>query len=149
MKDILITDFTNPDFRAAFQAYFAEFGVQIRDWDGLFREMDSSGENTAILRMDEEETVGFAMFCPVTLENWFFRARYGFLREFWVKPEHRGRGHGTALLALAEDHFRERGVTQMILTTDTAEEFYLARGYKKNGNMSAVNKDEVFIKNLA
>ena len=46
-KDILISDFTEPRFMDAFKLYFKEWDIQITDWDGLFREMNESGENRA------------------------------------------------------------------------------------------------------
>ena len=33
--DALISDFTDPLFQRAFQQYFGELGIAVKDWDGL------------------------------------------------------------------------------------------------------------------
>ena len=63
INTILLSDFTDPRFRAAFQAYFTELGISVRDWDGLFREMDGENTNRAYLMLDGSGgTVGFLQF---------------------------------------------------------------------------------------
>ncbi len=143
----LITDFGDPAFREAFRKYFREMGVSVEDWEGLFREMNDGG-NEAFLRISGGDVAGFIQFCPIMFKSWFFEGTIGFVREFWVAPERRGEGHGSALLRLAEERFREKGYGAVILTTDTAEDFYLARGYEKAPGIQAKNKDDVFVKQL-
>ena len=146
-NDILITDFCDPRFKTAFQTYFEEMDFHIRDWDGLFREMNEDGKNRAWLRLDEcEGVVGFIQFIPITFSSWFFEGKAGFIREFWIRKEFRGRGNGTALLSLAEQYFLEQGIRRFILTTATAPDFYRARGYEKDETITAKNKDDVFVK---
>ena len=151
-SDKLITDFTDPAFQAAFKQYFAELEINVKDWDGLFREMNanSGGEkNAAYVRMTEDGgVIGFIQFVPVRFTSWFFEETLGFIREFWVAEAFRGHGHGAQLLALAEDQFLERGIYTAILTTDTAERFYERRGYVRARGCRAKNKDEVFVKRL-
>ena len=133
MTDLLIRDFTDPRFQAAFQAYFQELEVRVRDWSALFREMN--GENdTAWLRLAEDgAVVGFLQFQLMPVSTWFFSARWGFIREFWVSPSYRGAGHGKALLALAEAYFLAEGIHFSLLTTDTAPAFYEKLGYHRSG----------------
>lgn len=148
-NDILISDFCDPKFKAAFQIYFAELGIQVRDWDGLFREMNEGGENRAWLRMSEDgDVIGFIQFIPIAFSSWFFEEKRGFIREFWIQKDFRGQGHGTALLELAEAYFTDRGINTLILTTDTAPDFYRSRGYEKDAAIAARNKDDVFVKRL-
>lgn len=148
--DILITDFTDARFQRAFRAYFEELNVRVTHWDRLFREMNDEGRNAAFLRIAEDgAVVGFIQFAPSALSDWFFEMPVGFIREFWIDPACRAHGHGTALLRLAEKYFRERGIRKTILTTDTAEAFYLRRGYAKDISVTAKNKDDVFIKYLS
>ncbi len=147
-SDVLIDDFTDPVFQDAFMEYFSEIGIAAYDRDGLFREMND-GMNEAYMRLDEGgNCVGFIQFCPITFTSWFFEGTCGFIREFRVSPERRGEGHGTSLLRLTEGRFREKGYGAAVLTTDSAEDFYLARGYKKAPGIRAKNGDRVFVKQL-
>lgn len=51
------------------------------------------------------------------------------LRSLVVSPALHKRGLGQLLVAKAEQHAREQGVTTVYLLTTTAEQFFLARGY--------------------
>jgi amino-acid N-acetyltransferase len=51
------------------------------------------------------------------------------LRSLVVSPALRKRGMGQLLVAKAEQHAREQGVSTVYLLTTTAEQFFLARGY--------------------
>lgn len=150
--DTLISDFSDPLFQTAFQRYFAEMGIHVKDWDGLFREMDGGNEgekNAAYVRMAADGSViGFIQFIPIRFTSWFFEETCGFIREFWVAEEFRGKGHGSALLALAERYFLEQGIRTGILTTDTAEPFYERHGYVKECGCRAKNTDGVLVKRL-
>ncbi len=147
--DRLISDFSDPRFQSAFRLYFDELGVRIKDWDGLWREMNGQEGNRAYLRVtDQGDTVGFLQFCPMVFHSWFFEAKAGFIREFWVAPAFRGQGHGAALLSLAEDCFRTQGLPCSILTSDTAPDFYRKHGYRAATGISARNHDPVFFKPL-
>ena len=148
-NDILISDFSDSRFKDAFQIYFAELGIQVKDWDGLFREMNDGGENRAWLRLSNAgDVIGFIQFIPIVFSSWFFEETRGFIREFWIREEFRGQQHGTALLSLAEAYFAERGISKLILTTDTAPGFYRSRGYERDETITAKNKDDVFVKLL-
>lgn len=147
MNDIFLTDFADLRFQKAFQAYFQELGIQVRNWEGLFTEMNSDSHgNAAYVRLDGERTAGFIQFCPMELSGWFFSQKLGFIREFWIDSEYRGQGHGTALLGLAESWFQNQGLTGAILTTDTAPAFYTRRGYQPDPGFQAKNSDPVFMK---
>ena len=151
-SDKLITDFTDPVFQAAFKQYFAELGINVKDWDGLFHEMnagDGDEKNAAYVRTGLDGGVtGFIQFVPMQFTSWFFEETLGFIREFWVAEPFRDRGHGTGLLTLAENHLLEHGICTAILTTDTAQRFYERRGYSRAHGCRAKNKDEVFVKRL-
>ena len=148
-KDTLITEFKDPLFKSAFQEYFSELGIQVKDWDSLFTEMDEDGENAAYVRTSEDGTlVGFIMFIPIVFTSWFFESTCGFIREFWIRESHRNQGHGAHLLDLAESFFRDKGITYTILTTDTVRDFYVKRGYFAAPGIKARNQDDVFVKRL-
>ncbi len=128
METRLIDSFTDESFRESFMLYFVELGITVRDWEGLFREMDTDGRgNLAYLRTDGGKAVGFIQFCPMECTGWFMTKTLGFIREFWIAPEYRGRGCGSELLGIAEGYFMEHGVTSIALTTDTAPVSTLSR----------------------
>ncbi len=149
MKDILISDFSNVAFQNAFKKYFKEFGVEIKNWEGLFNELTEEGKDKAYVRLDENGTsVGFILFKIIQLFDGFFEENLGFIRELWIAKEYRNKGYGSELIKLAEEFFKENGICKSILTTDTAEHFYEARGYHKERSYTAKNQDEVFVKVL-
>ncbi len=149
INTILLSDFTDPRFRAVFQTYFAELDITVRDWDGLFREMDEEKTNLAYLALDGEgNAAGFLMFQLTAFDNWFFEEPFGFIREFWVAPALRRQGHGKTLLRMAEDYFKAHGADRSVLTADDAVGFYLANGYERSPSIHAKNKMEVFVKTL-
>lgn len=146
----LLSDFTSPLFQSAFKAYFAELSFPVKDWDGLFREMSNEGDNMAFVRTDGDgKVIGFIQFKPIKFTSWFFEETCGFIREFWISEAYRHAGHGAALLRLAEDYFKEHGIYTTILTTDTAERFYLKLGYQRAYGCVAKNNDAVFVKHLS
>ena len=148
MVDNLIIDFSDPLFQKAFQAYFEELGITVKDWDGLFREM-TGDDNLAYLRIAEDGgIIGFIQFKPIELSNWFFTGHAGFIREFWIAKAYRGQGHGSALIELAEGYFADKDIRQVMLTTDNAAGFYEKHGYRRNPCFTAKNKDDVYTKEL-
>ena len=149
MDDYLIVNFDDKLFQDAFKKYFEELGIQVQNWDGLWAEMNSDEGTKAFVRTDGDGSIiGFIMFKIIQLSNWFFEENLGFVREFWIAKEYRNGGHGTALLQLAEDYFRENDIQKSILTTDTAERFYEKHGYRKDETYVAKNEDDVFVKYL-
>ncbi len=148
--DTIISDFSDPLFQRAFREYFSELGYQISDWDSLFRKMNDDSETAALIRTTAQgKVIGFIQFAPIQFSSWFFEETCGFIREFWVAGEFRGRRHGGALLELAESHFKENGIYTSILTTDTAVGFYQKHGYVRAVGCKARNQDEVFVKHLS
>ena len=148
-SDIMISDFSNSLFQTAFKQYFSERGYMIRNWNGLFKEMNDDGNNVAFVRTSMDgKIIGFIQFRPVKFSSWFFEETCGFIREFWIAEEFRNNSHGTALLSLTEKYFIDNGIYTSILTTDTAARFYIRHGYVKALGCKAKNQNEVFIKHL-
>ena len=172
--DRLINTYDDPAFQTAFRRYVGELGVKVTNWAGLFAGMgekcreytwthrDETGRVTSFtawmneddqdhswVRKDENgEAIGFIQFTTMDMGSWFFRARCGFIREFWIREELRRQGHGSALLRQAEDWLREQGCLCVLLTTDTAPGFYEKQGYTRQTGIEARNKDAVFTKML-
>ena len=138
MQDRLVTDHRDTCFTDAFTRYFAELGISVQNWEGLWDEMNRSGVST-LLRERDGYAIGFVQYEVITSKSGFFEERLGFLREIWVDPSLRDAGHGRALLALAEAACREVGVRRMILTSDTAEAFYLHLGYCPRADIRSKN----------
>ena len=149
-KDLLISDFTDPAFQTMFKKYFAEIGVNVRDWEGLFSEMNTNnGGNMAYIRQSGNEPLGFIQFTFITLEGWFFKEKLGFIREFWVAEKFRKQGHGTELLSLAEKYFKDNNIHRILLTAEENEQqFYLNRGYAVCDYIAAKNNMAVSVKDI-
>ncbi len=172
--DTLINEYTDAAFQTAFRTYFGELGCRVTNWDGLFASMndqhreytwsqrDDAGRVTSFTawmnendqdyawtRRDESgAVVGFIQFTTMDMSSWFFKAKCGFIREFWIREDLRHQGHGTELLQKAEDWLKEQGCLCILLTTDTAPDFYEKHGYHHEPGIQARNKDNVFVKRL-
>lgn len=149
--DMLMTDMKDAVLQRAFRAYFGELGVQVTNWEGLFEEIGDSPDCLYVRRDESGGVTGFLLFAvaeAASAGRGFFRARLGFIEEFWVAPEKRGQGHGAALLELTEAHLRREGCGYAILTTDTAPHFYEKRGYSLQRGIRALNKADVYVKPL-
>ena len=147
--DTLINQYSDPAVQTAMKAYFCELGLNITNWDGLFQEMEQDGANFTFIHKDETgDVTGFIQFTTMDMSCWFFSAKCGFIREFWVQEDLRRRGHGTALLHQAEEWLRQQGCLCILLTTDTAPGFYEKHGYCHEPGIQARNKDKVYVKRL-
>lgn len=148
-KDYLITDFTDNNFTCAFKEYFFELGIKVTDWNSLWKEMNNDKGNYAYIKVNDlGKAIGFIQFKAIELTNNFFTEKYGFIREFWIAKEYRGKGYGTQLLKTCELYFEKAGISQTILTTSTAKEFYIANGYSVNQNIIAKNDQIVMTKSI-
>lgn len=173
-KDVLTTDFTDTALQSAFRTYFGELGTRITNWDGLFAAMGEVGRDYswthkdeagrirsfvsgvvadecdhAFVRKDETgQVVGFIQSTTMDMSSWFFRAKCGFIREFWIRKDLRRQGHGGALLHQAENWLRAQGCICVLLTTDTAPAFYRKHGYMLQSGIQARNHDDVYLKSL-
>ena len=168
------TDFNDAAFQQAFRTYFGELGCRITNWEGLFAAMGETGreytwthrgdagrvtrfvsgisaeerDHALTLRDETGEVVGFIQFTTIHLDSWFFTAKCGFIREFWLRSDLRCQGHGTKLLRQAEEWLREQGCLCVFLTTVTAPDFYRKNGYTQQVKIEARNTEPVFTKKL-
>jgi len=148
MKYLLIHDFCNTFFQRAFKEYFKELEMNVIDWNTLFAAMNTQEGNLAYLLLDNNEVIGFIQFRIEQTEHWFITEKFGFVREFWVNPAYRNKGFGKILLTKVEEYFIEQDIHKVLLTTDTAEAFYLKNGYTPSKSYNALNGDSVYSKNL-
>ena len=172
--DTLISEYTDPTLRTAFRQYFAELGCHVTNWAGLFAGMDDAhrehtwtqrnetgritafsawmnedARNFAWVRRNESgNVVAFIQFTIMDMGSWFFRAKCGFIREFWVTEPLRRHGHGGELLQKAEEWLGAQECVCILLTTDTAPGFYRRHGYSQYKGIEARNTEPVFAKIL-
>lgn len=150
-SDTLMTDMTDAALQEAFRTYYGELGVQVTNWEGLFAEISALPDCLFVRRDAAGRVTGFLLFAMLeaaTAGRGFYTARLGCVEEFWVAPEHRRQGNGTALLRLAEKHFIQLGCGYAILTTDTAPGFYERQGYRLQRGITAKNGADVYLKPL-
>ena len=148
MSFLLINEFNNRFFQQVFKEYLKELDMEVHDWDTLFVSMNSQGGNLAYLLFNNGECLGFIQFRIEQTEHWFITEKFGFIREFWIRPDDRNNGFGKTLLKKAEEYFVEQGICKTLLTTDTAAAFYVKNGYKEVKSYKALNDDSVYSKNL-
>lgn len=147
MELILMKDFQNPAFCNAFKQYFDELEISVKDWDSLFCEM--AKDNVAYVLMENGKVSGFIQFKEDDYDNWFFKERIGFIREFWVEKNQRNQGYGKLLLEKTEAYFLSREIHRIMLTSamDT-QDFYVRQGYHRKEEIHALNDLPVFVKEI-
>ncbi|MDE7202541.1 MAG: hypothetical protein K2O91_11725 [Lachnospiraceae bacterium] len=60
-------------------------GIRIRDWDGLFKEMNDEDDNLAYVRTTEDgDTIDFILFKPTKFTSWFYKENR-YRRAFYKK----------------------------------------------------------------
>ncbi len=149
MKTVLITDLNNEDFQKAFKKYFIELGIDVKNWDEVYSEINNDIGCCAYLGFNDlNEVIGFILFKPITLSNDLFDMKLGLICEFWVDKVFRKKGHGKYLLDLAESYFKENKINKVILTSDSSKIFYERNGYMLDKDTVASNENDVFIKSL-
>ncbi len=148
--DTFINRYDGADIQAAFRTYFGELGCQVTNWEGLFAQMTEEAADFTWLRTDNAtgKPIGFVMMTVADMTNWFFTARCGFIREFWVARNCRKQGHGRELLQMAEKWLAESGCAYALLTTSTAPGFYEKHGYTRQRGVVAKNAEPVYVKCL-
>ena len=149
MRDIYLEDFESELFTEAFKKYFGEISTSSRNWDMLFRQMNSEKDTTkAIMRLDGNTMVGFIMFCEIELQCIFFSEKFGYIRELWVDALYRHAGHGSHLIRLVEKYFVDKTVPQIALkAAPNSEEFYRRQGYSVS-EVIVTESDIIFTKKL-
>ena len=151
MEHHFIEDHYDPLFQELFKKYFNELGIKVENWDGIFEEMNDCVKKYNLLTLIisyEMKVIGFLQFQKDELSNWFFNESIGFIREFYIDIKYRGKGYGTKLLALALGWFKNEGILKVLLTSDTADQFYLKHGFKKDKAYNAKNQLPIFVIDL-
>ena len=94
-----------------------------------------------------EAPVGFITYqVDGPSSDWNEFPGWGLIRECYTTPERRREGVGRALATQAEAVLKGRNVPGVYLTTDDAQEFWTAMGYRDTGQICARNQGEIFEK---
>ncbi len=149
MRDVFVENFESELFTTAFKKYFCEISTSSRNWDMLFRQMNTEKDTTkAIMRLDGNTVVGFIMFCEIELQCIFFSEKFGYIRELWVDRSYRRTGHGSHLMHLAEQYFVNKMLPQIALkVAPNSEEFYRKQGYSAS-EVIVSESDAIFTKKI-
>jgi len=80
----------------------------------------------------------------------YVKPGYGYVMEFYVVPQFRRKGIGTAMFHHLENCFKMDGATQMYLTTDTNEgiSFWEWQGFVNTGEESPDNSMAIYEKTI-
>ena len=81
----------------------------------------------------------------------FIKPGYGYIMEFYIKPEFRRKGYGKAMLKEIESLFASHGTKKMYLTADpvTGKPFWQAMGFQNTGERSPENGLLIFEKDVS
>ena len=153
-KIIELNDYHDLRLQKCFRRYFTEIGEHLRENTTVFERMQEAVTEQnmhCLVLMDEADICGFLQFQTEELTHsmGFFKETVGFIREFWISPEERGKGNGARLLSAVEDHFRKEGVCKLILTyEENALSFYEKQGFTIDRSYTAENEQGVVVKLL-
>ena len=97
-----------------------------------------------LLRVD----AGFIGFVHMKVDT-TDRPGWGWMMEFYIRPEHRRRGHGTRLYERSEEILVDRGIKDIWLTSNPeAIPFWRAVGYAETGEKADFNDYQVMVKSV-
>lgn len=97
-----------------------------------------------LLRVDS----GFIGFVHMKVDT-SDRPGWGWMMEFYIRPEHRRRGHGRKLYERSEGILVDRGIRDIWLTSNPeAISFWRAVGYTETGEKAEFNDYQVMVKSV-
>lgn len=99
----------------------------------------------------DEELIGFA-YGKIDREEHrgYVRPDWGYVMEFYVKPEYRRKGYGKEIYKHLENLFKSNGISNIWLTADpvTGEPFWSAVGFTNSGEKSPENNLYIYEKEV-
>ena len=80
----------------------------------------------------------------------FIKPGYGYIMEFYVRPQYRRKGYGKKMFLHMEHLFRKDGAKRMYLTADpvSGKPFWEAIGFANTGEQSPENKLDIYEKDV-
>lgn len=153
-----VTAKNRADFHRLMQMYANELdehqnrntdSEQLRRWTDRIIEKQSAAGRCLNLCCDGDKIIGF-LYGKIDRpeDKGYKRIGHGYIMEFYVLPEHRRKGFGSAMLTHLERFFTENGVKQLYLTADpiTGKPFWESQGYIATGKLSPDNGQEIYEK---
>lgn len=120
-------------------------------WTHSVLDMQGAYDRHLELCYDNENLIGF-LYGKVDHEDHkgFIKQGYGYIMEFYVKPEFRRKGYGRAMFKRLEEHFASNGAKRMYLTADpvTGKPFWEAQGFANTGVQSPENGQDIYEKEI-
>lgn len=152
MRINVLTEKTRAAFCALFKEYYDELDCG-EDTDHLLDEYVLADFDAQLLKIavaEEDEVCGFVIYQTDSIENeWCLREGMGTVRELYVRPRFRGKGCGGALLAYAEDRFKDGGVKRVyVLPADGTQGFFISAGYAESDEYCEDTDCNFFYKEL-
>jgi len=90
--------------------------------------------------------IAFIMYQVDSLKsNWCEKEGYGFIREMYIRKDHRKQGYGKILVAHAEKELKKLSVPHIYLTSSN-DPFWLSVGYANTGEVCKKNNNNILIK---
>ena len=124
----------------------------LQKWIRSILSMQGPSDRHLELCYDGETLIGF-LYGKIDHEDHkdFIKPGYGYIMEFYVKPEYRRRGYGRAMYRRLEWLFINDGADKMYLTADpvTGRPFWEAMGFLATGERSPENKMEIYEKSAS
>lgn len=102
------------------------------------------------LCIKNNEVVGFSISqIDNERSDWNKLTDYGFIREFYILPNHRKKGYGKILAQHTIKNLVANGAKSVYLDTDkNAKEFWIKCGFKSTGTFDEDNSNEIMVYNL-
>lgn len=100
----------------------------------------------------KDKICGFIIYqIDSELSDWNLKTGYGYIREFYIAKDYRGKGLGTLLVENAENSLKSLGVDNVYLTSAESEavkNFYVKNKYTTNNIICAENGNVIYEKVL-
>ena len=154
-----IKRYADSDFDAFAQmvgVYFIEdlkehlnYNPPVRMCKAMIQSVKDDITHLDILRVDDTP-IGFIMYqVDSPKSDWCEKEGYGFIREMYIRKDHRRHGYGKTLATHAENQLKKLVVSHIYLTAGAADgsiDFWLSVGYADTGEVCDRNNNNILIK---
>ena len=94
----------------------------------------------------DDTPIGFIMYqVDSPKSNWCEKEGYGFIREMFIRKDHRKQGYGKIFVAHAESELKKLSVPNIYLTSSN-DPFWISIGYASTGEICEKNNHHILIK---